>query len=311
MVPGASSPARAIASPRATTSWIPWSKPREPLATRAVYSPRLWPAQAAGVRPMRSTASSTTRLSTVVANWAFSVWVSSSIGACSSRWERSRSAAAEASSTTSHEGWSTHGSPIPARCDPCPGKVKTNTCPTAPIDGGLRNPQCGMPARLRPRLGAGSHRRCDARALDQRSAGYPVETRYDARCDPGPKRPPSTRRLRTGASRLSPGCSATDRATQVCCGHRIDARGGASVGHRHGASAGNAVSGRPTRHGDDEPVQSPARPRCRRHLGRLGPGLGSSRFGWLTRLPIGEVRASGKRPLDDPEQVDGVRQRPW
>ena len=147
MVPGASSPARAMASPRATTSWMPWSKPSEPLATSAVYSPRLWPAQAAGVRPMRSTASRTTRLSTVVASWAFSVWVSSSIGARRSRWARSRSAAAEASSTTSHEGWSTHGSPIPARWDPCPGKVKTNTCPTAPIDGGLRNPQCGMPAR--------------------------------------------------------------------------------------------------------------------------------------------------------------------
>ena len=82
MVPGASSPARAMASPRATTSWIPCSKPRAPLATSAVYSPRLCPAQAAGVRPMRSTASSTTRLSTVVASCAFSVWVSSSIGAC-------------------------------------------------------------------------------------------------------------------------------------------------------------------------------------------------------------------------------------
>ncbi len=104
MVPGASSPALAMASPRATTSWMPWSKPSEPLATSAVYSPRLWPAQAAGVSPMRSTASSTTRLSTVVASWAFSVWVSSSIGACKSRRERSRSAAADASSTTSHEG---------------------------------------------------------------------------------------------------------------------------------------------------------------------------------------------------------------
>ena len=62
------------------------------------------PAQAAGVSPMRSTASSTTRLSTVVASWAFSVWVSSSIGACKSRRARSRSAAADASSTTSHEG---------------------------------------------------------------------------------------------------------------------------------------------------------------------------------------------------------------
>ena len=175
IVPGASSPARAMASPRATTSWIPCSKPRAPLATSAVYSPRLWPAQAAGVSPMRSTASSTTRLSTVVASCAFSVWVSSSIGACSRRWARSRSAAAEASSTTSHEGWSTHGSPMPARCEPCPGKVKTNTCPTAPIDGGRRNPQCGMPARGAAAAGRRrSHHRCDARGIVASRRWLPV-----------------------------------------------------------------------------------------------------------------------------------------
>ncbi len=144
MVPGASSPARAMASPRATTRWIPSSNPRAPLATRAVYSPRLCPAQAAGVRPIRSTASRTTRLKTVVASCAFSVLVSSSIGAASNSWDRSRPAAAEASSTTSQEGWSTHGSPMPARCEPCPGKVKTNTNATAPIVGGQKNPQCGM-----------------------------------------------------------------------------------------------------------------------------------------------------------------------
>ena len=45
-----------------------------PLAhERPVYSPRLWPAQAAGARPSRSTASSTTRLWTNVASWAFAV----------------------------------------------------------------------------------------------------------------------------------------------------------------------------------------------------------------------------------------------
>ena len=48
MVPGASSPARVMASPRATTRWTPSSKDMAPLATSAVYSPRLWPAQAAG-----------------------------------------------------------------------------------------------------------------------------------------------------------------------------------------------------------------------------------------------------------------------
>ena len=74
----------AMASPRATTRCTPSSKERAPLATRAVYSPRLWPAQAAGERPSRSTASRTTRLWTKVASWALAVWVSSSIGARSS-----------------------------------------------------------------------------------------------------------------------------------------------------------------------------------------------------------------------------------
>ena len=45
-----------------------------------MYSPRLWPAQAAGKSPRRSTASRTTRLITKVASWALAVGVSSSIG---------------------------------------------------------------------------------------------------------------------------------------------------------------------------------------------------------------------------------------
>ena len=55
------------------------------------------------------------------------VLVSSSMGASSSRCARSRPAAAEASPTTSHEGWSTQASPMPDRWEPCPGKVNTNT----------------------------------------------------------------------------------------------------------------------------------------------------------------------------------------
>ena len=77
--------------------------------------------------PSRSTASSTTRLWTKVASWAFPVGVSSSIGASHSSAARSRPAAADASATTSHEGWSVHACPIPERWDPCPGKVNTNT----------------------------------------------------------------------------------------------------------------------------------------------------------------------------------------
>jgi hypothetical protein len=46
----------------------------------------------------------------------------------------------DASPTTSHEGWSTQGSPIPDRCEPCPGKVKTNTAATSPFVGRAASP---------------------------------------------------------------------------------------------------------------------------------------------------------------------------
>ena len=128
MVPGRSSAANCMALPRSRTSRVPSAKESAPEATRAVYSPRLWPAQAAGKRPRRSTASRTTRLITKVASWALAVRVSSSIGASRRRAVRSRPASSEASDATSHEGWSTQARPIPERCDPCPGKVKASTC---------------------------------------------------------------------------------------------------------------------------------------------------------------------------------------
>ena len=109
------------------TRRVPSAKDSDPDATRAVYSPRLCPAHAAGDRPRRSTASRTTRLITKVASWALAVLVSSSIGASSRRALRSRPAISEASAATSHEGWSTQARPIPDRCDPCPGKVKAST----------------------------------------------------------------------------------------------------------------------------------------------------------------------------------------
>ena len=107
MVPGRSSAAACMASPRSMTSRVPSERERAPEATRAVYSPRLWPAQAAGNSPRRSTASRTTRLITKVASWALAVRVSSSMGASSSRAVRSRPAISEASAATSQDGCST------------------------------------------------------------------------------------------------------------------------------------------------------------------------------------------------------------
>ncbi len=81
------------------------------------------PGRGRGARRRRGPPGSGTK----VASWALAVAVSSSIGASSSSVARSRPAAAEASATTSQEGWSTQGAPIPERCEPCPGNVNTST----------------------------------------------------------------------------------------------------------------------------------------------------------------------------------------
>ena len=118
MVPGLSSAASRMASPRATTVRTPSSKDMTPVAVSAVYSPRLWPAAMAGRTPTRSTASSTTRLSTKVVSWALFVWRSSSASASSRRRAMSRPATSDASPTSSHESCSTQGAPMPGFCEP-------------------------------------------------------------------------------------------------------------------------------------------------------------------------------------------------
>ena len=96
------------------------------MAVRAVYSPRLWPAQKLGSMPRRSTASSTIRLETNVVSWALRVSRSSSASASSSSLATSRPAMSLASSTSSQLSWSTQGRPMPGRCDPWPGNVNAS-----------------------------------------------------------------------------------------------------------------------------------------------------------------------------------------
>ena len=96
------------------------------MAVSAVYSPRLWPAQKLGSMPRRSTASRTIRLETNVVSWALRVSRSSSASASSSSEATSRPATSLASSTSSQLSWSTHGRPMPGRCDPWPGNVNAS-----------------------------------------------------------------------------------------------------------------------------------------------------------------------------------------
>jgi len=77
---------------------------------------------------------------------------------------------------------------------------------TAPIGGGLRKPtvwHAGVPPG---RFRALKSHRCAMRcAPEQRSAGYPVETRYDARYDPEPGRAPERADRTPGVGRRGPG----------------------------------------------------------------------------------------------------------
>ncbi|MEY5059688.1 MAG: hypothetical protein RJA51_1435 [Actinomycetota bacterium] len=118
MVPGLTVPASCMASARSTTNRMPSSKESAPVAVRAVYSPRLCPAQKLGSMPSRSTASRTMRLDTNVVNWALRVSFSSSASASRRSLPTSRPATSEASATSSQLSWPTHGRPIPGRWDP-------------------------------------------------------------------------------------------------------------------------------------------------------------------------------------------------
>ena len=138
------------------TRRTPSSNRRAPVAVRAVYSPRLWPAQKLGSMPRRSAASRTIRLDTNVVSWALRVSRSSSASASRSSLPTSRSAISLASPTSSQLSWSSHGRPIPGRCDPCPGNVKASIVPT--VDG--------RPHGSRPYSPVGRQSGCD-RARDQ------------------------------------------------------------------------------------------------------------------------------------------------
>ena len=90
--------------------------------------------------PRRSAASRTIKLETNVVSWALRVSRSSSASASRSNLPTSRSAISLASPTSSQLSWSSHGRPIPGRCEPCPGNVKASIGPT--VDGEQRQPGC-------------------------------------------------------------------------------------------------------------------------------------------------------------------------
>ena len=98
-----------------------------PDTTSAEYSPRLWPAVSAGVRPRSAHAAAAATLAVKTAGCVFAVSASSLSGPSNIRPRRSKPRAALASSNTARAAGdaSWNALPIPTTCEPCPGNRNT------------------------------------------------------------------------------------------------------------------------------------------------------------------------------------------
>ena len=197
MVPGLACAAACIASALACTKSAPWVAPSAPVATSAVYSPRLCPATAPrssrtwGPRRRVMTASSATRLIVYTASWALRVAWSSSASAWRRSAARSRPSASLKRSTRAHEGWSRQPAPMPGRCEPWPGKSSASMVTYAigePLSTS-RAPLTKEPlaATGQPDLGIYVHvpfcrRRCDYCAFATWTDRHHLWERYVAAC---------------------------------------------------------------------------------------------------------------------------------
>ena len=83
----------------------------------------------------------------------------------------SRPVATDASVTTSQEGWSTQGRPMPDRCEPCPGKVNANIAASV-----ARTPTGGL-VTARYAVGAGTVVPMRVAAVQTATSLDPVENR--------------------------------------------------------------------------------------------------------------------------------------
>ena len=132
--------------------------------------------------------------------------------------------------------------------------------------------------------GPGSHRRCDARAVGQRSAGYRMETGYDAGCDPAsravPLGPPDVLLPTAGVelTHAACGCSTGGRGTvfahegvQLC-------RRGLGDGHVPPAGPYCAPRGDAMGRGSERPCGG---------SGRESPGRGQWPWSGALTLPPG------------------------
>ena len=129
MPPGLCSPASFISRPRSRTRRRPSAKLSEPAATRAVYSPMLWPATADGAGNSGSISCMARNVATLVANsagCALIVSVSTSSGPSKHNLDKEKPKIASASAMVSAAlltCWARCWA-MPTACEPWPGKRK-------------------------------------------------------------------------------------------------------------------------------------------------------------------------------------------
>src|SRR5919202_6850780 len=142
MPPGRWSPCSFISRPRSRTSRKASLNSSAPAATRAVYSPRLWPATNRGGCQLLPTDSTFSRIAarqameTVrMAGWALIVSSSSSAGpskhSCDSLKPRISSACWKTRRAAPDASYS--ALPMPTYCDPWPGKTYANFWASGPV----------------------------------------------------------------------------------------------------------------------------------------------------------------------------------
>src|SRR5689334_5259519 len=176
-----------IRRPRSRTTLTASRNASAPAATSALYSPRLWPATQDG--SMEYSFCNTRRMAMEavrIAGWVFSVSFSSSSGPSKQRRESLTFSASSASANVSRAAAkrSQKSFPIPAYCDPWPGKTKASLAFAATLVLFIVDFRRGLAAKFRfhalpdavPRVGRHRHR---AIGLNEQLHDVPVNVVRD------------------------------------------------------------------------------------------------------------------------------------
>ena len=210
IVPGVTSHASCISSPRRCTRRMPSSKLIAPAAISAAYSPSECPATTAGRLVIVPASMAATRAAmpwATSAGCVLTVRVSSSSGPSKQRPESEKPRASSAASKTARAAGisSWRSLPMPTCCAPCPGKSQAWSAATGRsgmVTGDMRTPSFGARVWRRNRrgqYGSAAHAgataepsRAAPRGLRLEEAARDREHGVDVGCPPGTGRSPNT-----------------------------------------------------------------------------------------------------------------------